>query len=159
MIALVEPPMAMSTIMAFGKASGVRMRDGRKSSLTISTIRRPLASAVESRRESGAGMLAQPGSVMPKASARFVMVEAVPVVLQCPGLRENARLDFTPSFLADAAGAKLIPVTAVSRAGAQVLAAPLAAEHRPSGNHCQRRGARAGVVLSHPQSRTTPSTG
>src|SRR5580700_10194825 len=75
-VEFVEPPMAMSTVMAFSNAARVMMRDGRKSSRTISTMRRPLISAMARRRESGAGTLAQPGSVMPRASARLVMVEA-----------------------------------------------------------------------------------
>ena len=50
-------------------------------------MRRPLSSAIARRRESGAGMLAQPGSVMPSASARLVMVDAVPITVQWPALR------------------------------------------------------------------------
>ena len=33
------------------------------------------------------GSLAQPGSVMPSASARLVMVDAVPITVQWPALR------------------------------------------------------------------------
>ena len=34
--------------------------------------------------ESAAGIEAAPGNVMPSASAALVMVEAVPIVMQCP---------------------------------------------------------------------------
>ena len=40
--ALVEPPIAELTTMAFSKASRVMMSDGFRSSLTISTMRRPV---------------------------------------------------------------------------------------------------------------------
>ena len=52
------------------------------------TMRRPVDSAHASRRESGAGMLAAPGNIIPMTSTRLVMVEAVPIVLHVPGLRE-----------------------------------------------------------------------
>ena len=45
-MALVEPPSAMSTAMALSKAAGVRMSRGLRSSHTISTARRPQASAM-----------------------------------------------------------------------------------------------------------------
>jgi hypothetical protein len=40
--ALVEPPIAEFTTMAFSKAARVMMSDGFKSSRTISTARRPV---------------------------------------------------------------------------------------------------------------------
>ena len=40
--ALVEPPIAELTLIAFKKASRVRMSDGFRSSRTISTMRRPV---------------------------------------------------------------------------------------------------------------------
>ena len=88
MMAFVDPPIAMLTRMAFSKASRVRMREGRRPSRAISTARRPLSSAMARRRESAAGMFAQPLSVMPRASARLVMVDAVPITMQWPALRE-----------------------------------------------------------------------
>ena len=86
--AFVEPPIAMSVRMAFSNASRVRIRDGVRSSRTISTIRLPLASASWYRRESTAGMAAPPGIIMPRASAIDAMVEAVPITVQCPALRD-----------------------------------------------------------------------
>ena len=41
--ALVEPPMAEFTTMAFSKASRVRMSEGFRSSHTISTMRLPVS--------------------------------------------------------------------------------------------------------------------
>jgi hypothetical protein len=78
----VLPPIAMSTRIAFSKASRVRMRVGRRSSATISTIRFPVASARARRRESAAGIAALPGSVIPSASAIEAIVEAVPMTMQ-----------------------------------------------------------------------------
>ena len=51
---------------------------------TISTIRRPAASARRSRRESGAGMAAMPGRVIPRASVIAAIVLAVPMTMQVP---------------------------------------------------------------------------
>ncbi len=58
--------------MAFSKACSVIIRDGRKSSRTISTIRRPATVAKRKRRESGAGIDPLPGKAIPKASAERV---------------------------------------------------------------------------------------
>ena len=106
-------------------------------------MRRPLISAMARRRESGAGMLAQPGSVMPSASARLVMVEAVPITVQCPALRAMHAFDFAPLFLAKPAGAEEVEELAAIGARAEPPVAPLACEHRPAGNH-DRRHVRAG---------------
>ncbi len=69
--------------MAFSNASRVRIREMRRSSCTICTIRRP-SSARALRRASTAGMAALPGKLMPSASTMFAIVEAVPMVMQCP---------------------------------------------------------------------------
>src|SRR5256885_16358981 len=56
MIALVEPPMAMSARMALSKACAVRICEGLgPPAIAISTARRPAISAIASRRESDAG--------------------------------------------------------------------------------------------------------
>src|SRR5882672_6798339 len=83
--ALVEPPIAEQTTMAFSKAARVMMSDGFRSSRTISTIRLPVRYAIWPRSLCTAGMAAQPGSIMPSASASEFMVVAVPMVLQKPG--------------------------------------------------------------------------
>jgi len=85
MIALVEQPIAIATVMAFSKALRVWIRLGVRSSHTISTMRRHRI-----RRPCGYGRRRQPestrrrASVMPIASAIAVMVEAVPMVMQVP---------------------------------------------------------------------------
>ena len=71
------------------------------------TIRRPLASASRRRRESGAGMAAQPGSAMPSASAMLAIVLAVPITMQWPALRQRRVLDLVERLLGDRAGAQL----------------------------------------------------
>ena len=43
--ALVEPPMAALTLMAFSNAARVRIFDSVRSSCTISTMRRPVSCA------------------------------------------------------------------------------------------------------------------
>ncbi len=75
----------MSSVIALSKAPGVRIWDGRgPPSSTISTARRPLASAAAARRASTAGIDAVPGSAIPIASTSDVIVEAVPISWQCP---------------------------------------------------------------------------
>ena len=74
--------------MAFSKAPRVRISDGFRSRSTSSTIFRPALSAMCARRESTAGIAAPPGSVMPSASVTQAIVEAVPIVMQCPFERD-----------------------------------------------------------------------
>jgi len=80
--------MAPLTRMAFSKALRVRMRSMRRSSCTMSTILLPARCAVVYLRESTAGMAAAPGRVRPNASLMEVMVDAVPITMQCPALRD-----------------------------------------------------------------------
>ncbi len=82
--ALVEPPMAPLTMMAFSNAARVSTCDRRKSSCTMPTMRRPVIWACSLRRASTAGMAALPGRATPSASTMAAMVEAVPIVMQCP---------------------------------------------------------------------------
>src|SRR5690606_11958663 len=84
MIKLVEPPTAALVTIAFSNAFLVKILDMVKSSFTISTIRRPDNCCITFLRESAAGMDEKPGSVKPNASHMVPMVEAVPIVLQCP---------------------------------------------------------------------------
>lgn len=60
---------------------------GLRSSHTISTMRRPVSDAICAWRESAAGMDEKPGSTKPSTSAALVIVDAVPIVMQCPGER------------------------------------------------------------------------
>ena len=84
MMAFVEPPIAMSTVIALSKEAAVRMSDGFRSSQTISTIRRPVAAAMTPWLASGAGIEDAPGRVRPRVSAMDIMVAAVPMVMQVP---------------------------------------------------------------------------
>ena len=135
MTALVEPPSAMTTLTAF---SNERMVD---------EVLRPHGPPRPSRRcagrnsdamrewlESGAGIEAAPGSVMPSASAALVMVEAVPIVMQWPGERAIDSSMSCHCALGDVAGALLVPVLPVVAAAAEDLAAPVGVEHR-TGRH------------------------
>ena len=163
--ALVDPPMAMSARIAFSKASRVRILSGVRSSCTISTARRPLASASWYRLESTAGMAAPPGSVMPSASAIEAIVEAVPMTVQCPAL-----LEMQPSTSAHCSS-PIFPARRSSKSRRPSVP-------EPRGWPCQRPESIgppvtmidgipaeaapiswAGVVLSQPHSRTTPSIG
>src|SRR3954454_18273598 len=79
MTAFVEPPNASTTRIAFSKDSAESGEAGRD------TIRRPVATAIRGWSESAAGIDAAPGMVRPKASTAEVIVDAVPIVMQCPG--------------------------------------------------------------------------
>ena len=76
--------MATAVLTASSYASVVRIVDGRRSSHTMSTAIRPDSAAIRVCAESAAGIEEAPGSVMPSTSAAAVMVEAVPIVMQCP---------------------------------------------------------------------------
>ena len=95
--ALVDPPIAVLTTMAFSKASRVRMSDGFRSSSTICTIRLPVSYAMFIRSRNGAGIADEPVSVIPSASAIAFMVLAVPIVLQWPRLGAEAQARFMNS--------------------------------------------------------------
>ena len=84
MIALVEQPIAIATVIAFSNALRVWILLGVRSSHTISTMRRPHSEAMRMWPASAAGIEDAPGSVMPIDSAIAVMVEAVPMVMQVP---------------------------------------------------------------------------
>ena len=89
-IALVEPPIAMSARIALSNARAARISDGRgPPACASSTARRPESSASARRRESGAGIAAPPGSVMPRASAIAAIVDAVPMTMQWPAERDR----------------------------------------------------------------------
>jgi hypothetical protein len=85
--ALVDPPSAINTVMAFSNDPRVRMSRGFRSSHTISTMRLPEAVASRPWLESTAGTAEPPGSVSPRVSVMAVMVDAVPITMQVPGER------------------------------------------------------------------------
>ena len=84
----VDPLIECSTRIAFSNAAGVRICFGRTSSRTSSSIFAPASSASCFRRESTAGIAAPPGSVIPRPSVMQAIVDAVPIVMQWPLLRE-----------------------------------------------------------------------
>ena len=116
--AFVEPPTAISTRTAFSNAARVRIFDGRRSSWTISTMRRPAASASRSRPASGAGTAAMPGSVMPSASAIAAIVLAVPMTAQVPAV--VARLPSMRSI----SSAETVPARCIAQKRRQSVQAP-----------------------------------
>ena len=89
--ALVEPPKAMTTAMAFSNASLVRMSLAVMPRRSSSTTAWPLRLANPSRRRSVAGGEALPGSDMPSASAALAIVFAVYIPPHAPSPGQMAR--------------------------------------------------------------------
>ena len=75
--ALVEPPMAATTVMAFSKASRVRMSRGLTHISRSRSTTSPACREVLSLLLSTAGMEAAPGRDIPRASMAAAMVLAV----------------------------------------------------------------------------------
>ena len=75
---------AIAAVTAFSNASVVRISRGVRFSQTMSTIRRPLATAIRECAESAAGIEDAPGSVRPSASTAAAIVDAVPIVMHVP---------------------------------------------------------------------------
>ena len=75
---------------------------------------------------------------MPSASARLVMVDAVPITVQCPALRDDAAFNLAPL------SSLMRPVRNRSKSlrpsvpDAELAVPPLAAEHRAAGHHDRR---------------------
>ena len=80
--------MAALTMMAFSRAARVRISEGLRFARAMATMRLPLTWQSRRLRESGAGMAAPPGSVKPSASTTQAMLDAVPMVMQWPSLRD-----------------------------------------------------------------------
>src|SRR5579884_4272170 len=152
MMALVEPPMAMCTRIALSKAAEVMIRFGTRSSHTISTMRRPARPHMRGWLESTAGIDEAPGSASPSASAIAIIVAAVPMTMQVPTERA-----IPPSISLHSAsprlGALFGPVFPHVRAGAEIFAAPVAAQHGTCRNidrgnsHADRAHDQAGCGL------------
>jgi hypothetical protein len=103
MIALVDPPIALSNVIALSSDSGVRIVRGDSSSVAISTARRPVASAIAARELLTAGTMLDPISENPSASVSAAIVDALPISLQwpCVGISwrsssRNSRSDIRP---------------------------------------------------------------
>ena len=86
--ALVEPPSAMTTVMAFSKASRVMISSGRMPRLSSSSTARPAARASCALAGETAFCAEEFGSDMPSASMAEAMVFAVymPPQLPAPGM-------------------------------------------------------------------------
>jgi len=111
MTELVEPPQATTQVTALSKDEAVSRLFGVASSQTNSTARLPVAVAIFGWCESAAGIEAAPGSVRPNASTADVMVDAVPMVMQCPGERA------IPSSISSQSCSVIVP----ARSSAQYL--------------------------------------
>ncbi len=157
--------MAEQTAIMFSKASRVMMSDGFRSSRTMSTMRLPVRYATWPRSRCTAGMTAEPGSIMPRASASEFIVVAVPMVLQKPGdgaadatMSMYSVQSILPADLSFLACHLMVPepvrsplyqplsIGPTDRAMAGILTVAAAMS-------CD------GVVLSQPVVRTTPSMG
>ena len=114
---------------------GVRNVLGRRPAATSSTASRPVACAASSSRLSGAGRAGDAGDRPCRAPRRpGAIVDAVPMVLQCPRLRIIADSD------RGTASAESVPARTSSRqpphvgAAAQRHPAERAGQHRPAGD-------------------------
>ena len=131
----------------------------------MATARSPQSAAIRGCAESVAGIDDAPGSVNPSASAIDVIVDAVPIVLQVPGLR----------VIRPSSSIQSCAVMRPSRSSSQyffvcVPAPVFVPRHSPvdigpAGQKIAGRSmliapiSRPGVVLSQPPSSTAPSTG
>ena len=91
-MALVEPPIASNTRIAFSNAFSVKTLSIVNRLRAISTASVPLCSAMRMRSAVTAGGEAPPGTVIPKASAIQAMVLAVPITEHVPTLATNCLL-------------------------------------------------------------------
>ncbi len=89
--ALVEPPSAITTAMAFSNASRVRICRAVMPARSMPTTASPERCANPSRRRSTAGGAAEPGSDMPSASPTAAIVLAVYMPPQAPSPGQIAR--------------------------------------------------------------------
>ena len=131
----------------------------------MSTIRLPVRYAIWPRSRYAAGITAQPGRDMPSASASEFIESAVPIVLQCPTLGDEAA---TWSSISS----NVISPSAISLRPSQIIVpepanSPLCQPSSIGPPDCTIAGRfivaaairQAGVVLSQPVVSTTPSNG
>ncbi len=132
---------------------------------TISTASRPVAWAASSSRLSAAGVPASPGIVVPSASAMIAIVEAVPIVLQWPRLRIIDDSDCTKSasdrFPARTSSDSRQTSVPQPRAGPRNVPLSIGPPGTTTAGRSTEAAAirSAGIVLSQPPRRTTPSIG
>ena len=165
MIAFVEPPIASTVVIALRKAVRVRMCESFTSSHTMSTIRRPVCAAIAACRESAAGIDAAPGRVTPSASTALVIVDAVPIVMQCPGERAIPFSISCQSCWVITPARRSAQYFQVSEPDPSVLPPQFPRSIGPAGMNRAGRSidsapiSNPGVVLSHPPISTAPSIG
>ena len=149
--------------MAFSNAARVKNVDSGFDCMTRSTIVRPARWAMVRRRASTAGIDALPGNATPSASHRLPTVEAVPIVLQAPALRDMAASALKKSFslILPARRSSLNRQTSVPDPMVSPRKRPLSIGPEDTTIVGRSTDAApinwAGVVLSQPPSSTTPS--
>ena len=163
--AFVEPPIAARATIALWNDPLVRKADGLRSAFTRSTASRPVRCAACSSRLSGAGVPATPGTTVPSASATSAIVEAVPMVLQCPRLRiiaDSERVNCSRLSVPARTSSDSRHTSVPQPSG---LPRKVPVSIGPPGTTTAGRStdpaaiSKDGIVLSQPPSRTTPSTG
>jgi hypothetical protein len=165
MIAFVDPPMANTVVIALRNAVRVSICDSVTFSHTMSTICRPVCAAITACRESAAGMDAAPGRVTPNASVALVMVDAVPIVMQCPGERAMPFSISCQSSWVMLPARRSAQYFQVSDPDPNVVPPQCPRSIGPAGMNSVGRSIdeapinNPGVVLSHPPINTAPSTG
>jgi len=163
--AFVDPPIAAFVRIAFSKASRVRILSIVTSSRTISTMRRPARCASTCRRASTAGIAALCGRPMPSDSTIDAIVDAVPIVMQWP--RERFMHDSASMnscwLIVPARTSSDICQTPVPEPSVRPRKRPLSIGPPDTASAGRLHDAApinsAGVVLSQPTSRITPSIG
>ena len=165
MTELVEPPTAATATIAFRNDSLVMMSLGLRSWAIMSTIRRPVSCESERRRASDAGVPAKPGIVIPSASATTAMVDAVPMVLQCPLLRiidcsdwRNCALVMVPARASSLRRHTSVPQPSASPRKCPVSIGPPGTTTAGRSTDAAAMSS-AGIVLSQPPNSTSPSIG
>ena len=165
MMALVEPPIAMCTLMALSKRAAVRILSRRQ--VVPHHLDDAPAGDRAHARVAGVGRRIEdaPGSVMPIASAIAIMVAAVPIVMQVPNERA---MPFSISFQSSSV---MLPARFSSQYFHTSEPEPSswprqlprsigpAGRRSPAGPCVMAPMSRPGVVLSQPPIRTAPSIG
>ena len=118
-----------------------RQRQRRQRRRSAAPRRPPCADGPNARP----GSKRRPAKPRPSASTADVIVDAVPIVMQCPGDDAIACSTSSQSACGDVPGAQLGPVLPDVGPAAQRLAAPVRAQHRPARHEDERqtRGHRA----------------
>src|SRR3989442_498166 len=139
--AFVDPPIAARARIAFSNASRVRILETEIFSFTSSTMRRPAMRARTYRRASTAGIAALPGMPTPTASIIDAIVDAVPIVMQCPSERPHRELERKATGVEHAVGHVVGEDAEVRVAGSQLGPGVADADHRAAVEHVLRHAA------------------